>query len=214
MRGVGSVFGFVLPGNQIPDWFTYQCEGPSVHFEVPTVDRILKGFGLCVVLAPRVQVLSPHTSSMSFINHTKNIILTNLLASTGGFPTPPGDHLFLRNIVLTNDFEDGDEVEFLVDCGPEIIVKKIGVYLVYERGVVDGKDDQDHAIVVSDDEDGNNNGENRCSSKRKMRSPNMIDDSQILMEGKKIKKLATEENEYFFHSFMVGSQKLARYRGK
>jgi hypothetical protein len=158
----------------------------------------LKEFGVCVVFAPRVQVLSSHTVSMSFINHTKNIILTNSVASTGGSPSPLGDHLFLRNIVLTNDFEDGDEVEFLVDWGPEIIVKKIGVYLVYERVVVDGKDDQDHAIVVSDDEDGNNNGENRCSSKRKMRSPNMIDDSQTLMEEKKLKKLATEENEYFF----------------
>ena len=168
MRGVGSMFLIFLPGNQIPDRFTYQCEGPSVHFEVPTVDRILKEFGVCVAYASRVQVLSPYKGSVSFINHTKNTILTNLLAAAGGGPYPLGDHLLLRNIVLTIDFEDGDEVEVLVDCGPEIIAKKIGVYLVYERVVVDGKDDQDHAIVVSDDEDDNNNGENRCSSKRKM----------------------------------------------
>jgi hypothetical protein len=166
----------------------------------------LKEFGVCVVFASRVQVLSSYKGSMSFINHTKNTILTNLAATTGG-PIPLGDHLLLRNIVLTNDFEDGDEVEVLVDWGPEIIVKKIGVYLVYERVVVDGKDDQDHAIVVSDDEDDNNNGENRCSSKRKMRSPNMIDDSQTLMKEKMLKKLATEENEYSFYSFMTRSQK-------
>ena len=206
MRGVGSVFGIFLPGNQIPDWFTYQCEGPSVRFEVPTVDRILNEFGVCVAYESRVPVLSPYKGSMSFINHTKNTILTNL-AETNGGPFPLGDHLLLRNIVLTNDFEDGDEAEVLVDWGPEIIVKKIAVYLAYERVVVDGKDDQDHAIVVSDDEDDNNNGENRCSSKRKMRS-SKIDDSQTLMKAKKRKKLATEENEYSFYSFMTRSQKL------
>jgi hypothetical protein len=206
MRGVGNVFGIAFPGNQIPDWFTYQCEGPSVRFEVPTVDSILKEFGVCFVYASRVQVLSPYKGSMSFINHTKNTILTNLVATTGG-PFPLGDHLFLRNIVLTNDFEDGDEVEVLVDWAPEIIVKKIGVYLVYERVVVDRKD-EDHAIVVSDNnEDDNNNGENRCSPKRKMRSPNMIDDSQTLMKEKKLKKLATEENEHYFYSFMTRCQK-------
>jgi hypothetical protein len=206
MRGVGSVFGIAFPGNQIPDWFTYQCEGPSVHFEVPTVDSILKEFGVCFVYASRVQVLSSYKGSMSFINHTKNTILTNLAVRASG-PFHLGDHLFLRNIVLTNDFEDGDEVEVLVDWGPEIIVKKIGVYLVYERVVVDGKD-EDHAIVVGDDDkDDNNNGENICSSKRKMRYPNMIDDSQTLMKEKKLKTLATEENEHYFYSFMTRSQK-------
>ncbi|XP_059461790.1 TMV resistance protein N-like [Corylus avellana] len=204
IRGVGRVFGIVLPGNQIPDWFTYQCEGSSVHFKVPTADPILKEFGVCVGFASRVQVLASSKGSMSFINHTKNTIQTNLSATTGG-PFAPGDHLLLGNIVLTNDFEDGNEVEVLVEWGPEIIVKKIGVYLVYER-VVDGKD-EDHAIVVSDDEDDNKNIENRCSSKGKMRSPNMIDDSQTLMKEKKLKKLATEENEYYFYSSVTRSQK-------
>jgi hypothetical protein len=97
------VFGIFLPGNQIPDWFTYQCEGPSVHFEVPIGDPILKEFGVCVVYSSRVSVLSSYKGSMSFINHTKNTILTNL-AETAGGPFPLGDHLLLRNIVLTNDF--------------------------------------------------------------------------------------------------------------
>ncbi|XP_059461811.1 disease resistance protein RUN1-like [Corylus avellana] len=208
--GIGQLFGIVLPGNQIPNWFTYQCEGPSVHFKVPTAGPILKEFGVRVVFASRVHVFSSYKGSMSFINHTKNTILIDLAATIGG-PFLPGDHLFLhdhlflRNIVRTNDFEDGDEVEVLVDWGPEIIVKKIGVYLVYER-VVDGKD-EDHAIVVSDADYDNNNTENRCSSKRKMRSPNMIEDSQTMMKEKKLKKLATKENEYSFDSFVTRSQK-------
>ncbi|XP_059461841.1 disease resistance protein RUN1-like [Corylus avellana] len=143
-RGVGRVFGIVLPGNQIPDWFTYQCEGPSLYFKVPTADPILNEFGVCVVFASRVQVLSSYKRTVSYINHTKNTVLTNLAVTSGQFPLE--DHLLLGNRVLTNDFEDGDEVEVLLDWGPEIIVKKMGVHLVYER-VVDGKD-EDHAIVV------------------------------------------------------------------
>jgi hypothetical protein len=161
----------------------------------------LKEFGVCVVYASCVQVLSSYKASMSLINHTKKTIQTILTATSGG-PYSLRDHLLLSNIVLTNDFEDGDEVEVLVDWGPEVIVKKIGVYLVYDRVFVDGKD-EDHAIVVSDDVDDNNNGENRCSSKRKMRSPNMIHDSRTLMKEKKLKKLATEENEYYFYSYEI-----------
>jgi len=198
---VGSVSGIVFAGNQIPDWFTYQCEGPSVHFEVPIVDSILKEFGVCVFTSLHVSVLSSYRISMSFINHTKNTILTILAKASGG-PFPLGDHLFLRNIVLTNDFEDGDEAEVVVDWGPEIIVKKIWVYLVYE-GVVDeeiihyASTSNEDAIVVSDDEDEDANN----NRQRKMK------DAHILLQEKKLKKLTTEEIEYSFYSFMTRSQK-------
>jgi hypothetical protein len=193
---VGSVSGIVFAGNQIPDWFTYQCEGPSVHFEVPIVDSILKEFGVCVFTSLHVSVLSSYRISMSFINHTKNTILTILAKASGG-PFPLGDHLFLRNIVLTNDFEDGDEAEVVVDWGPEIIVKKISVYLVYE-GVVD--EEIIHYASTSN-EDANNNRHNGHSCMRKARSPNKMKDLQIFLQEKKLKNLTTEKNEYFFLLF-------------
>jgi hypothetical protein len=68
--------------------------------------------------------------------------------------------------ILTNDFEDGDEVEVVLDLGPEIIVKNIGVCR----------------------EDANKNRDNIHSSKREGGSPNKINDSQILL-----KKLTAEE---------------------
>lgn len=58
MRGIGSMYGIFLPGNQIPDWFTYRGEGPSIRFEVRNVVMILKGFALCVVYSSRALVLS------------------------------------------------------------------------------------------------------------------------------------------------------------
>jgi hypothetical protein len=136
MRGIGRTFFICLPGNQIPDWFTYQGEGPSVRFEVHTVDQILKGFAVCVVYKLLVPVLSSYRGITSFINHTKNTILTIPSDTTGG-TVHRGDHLWVGNVV-TNDFEDGDEVEVVVDLGVEITVKKIGICLGY-GGVVDGK---------------------------------------------------------------------------
>lgn len=186
--------GIVLPGNQIPDWFTYQCEGPSVHFEVPIVDSILKEFGVCVLTSVPVLVLFSCRISMSFINHTKNTILTNLV-ETSGSPFPLGDHLFLCSIVLTNDFEDGDEAEIVVgwDCD-QIIVKKIGVYLVYE-GVVD--EDIIHYASTSN-EDANNNRQNIHSCMRKARSPNKMKDAHILLLEKKLKILLERKMSILF----------------
>ncbi|GLT81183.1 hypothetical protein SLA2020_525850 [Shorea laevis] len=104
MSGIGSVFGIIIPGNQIPDWFTYQYEGPSVHFKVPTVDRILKEFGVCYVFSSCVLVLSSYRGSMSFINHTKNTILA-LPANIVAGPCSRGDHycyaMFLPMILRT-----------------------------------------------------------------------------------------------------------------
>jgi hypothetical protein len=198
------VSGIILPGNLIPDWFTYQCEGPSIHFEVPIVDSILKEFGVCVFSSSRVSVLSSYRGSMySFINHTKNTILTNLV-ETSGSPFPLGDHLLLFNIVLTNDFEDGDEVEVVVGSGSDqIIVKKLGVYLVYE-GVVG--EEIIHYTSTSN-EDANNNRHNRHSCMRKARSPNKMKDAHVLLQEKKLKNLTTEESEYSFYSFMTRYQK-------
>jgi hypothetical protein len=197
------VSGILLPGNLIPDWFTYQCEGPSVHFEVPIVDSILKELGVCVFSSSRVWVLSSYRGNMySFINHTKNTILTNLVETSGPFPL--GDHLLLFNIVLTNDFEDGDEVEVVVESGSDqIIVKKIGVYLVYE-GVVG--EEIIHYTSTSN-EDANNNRQNRHSCMRKARSPNKMKDALVLLQGKKLKYHTTEESEYSFYFFLTRYQK-------
>lgn len=123
---------------------------------------------------------------MSIINRTKNNILAYQSPESSGGPFPQGEHLLLRNVLITKDFEDGDEVEIFIDWGPDIIVNKIGVCLLYDGvGVADGKESKG------------------ISKKRKRGSPNQINDSQILL-----KKLAAEENEYYlFYSFMRRYQK-------
>jgi hypothetical protein len=137
MRGIGRTFFICLPSNQIPDWFTYQGEGASMHFKVHTDDdQILKGFAVCVVYSIQVLVLSPYRGITSFINYTKNTIFT-VPAETSGGTFHRGDHMWVGN-VLTNNFEDGDEAEIVVDSGVETTVKRLGICLGYE-GDVDGK---------------------------------------------------------------------------
>jgi hypothetical protein len=184
MLGTYNAFGIFLPGNQIPDWFTHKGEGPSICFEVRIVDQMLKGFGVCVVYSSRVLVLGSYRGRMSIINHTKNNILAYQSPESSGGPFPQGDHLLLRNVVITNNnFEDADEVEIFIDWGPEIIVNKIGVCLLYDGvGVADEK------------------ASKGISKKRKRGSPNNTNDSKLLQ--------TAEENEYcLFYSFMRRYQK-------
>jgi hypothetical protein len=136
---------------------------------------ILKGFSLCVVYSSSVPVLSFYSSTTLIINHTKNTIKSFVEPTIFG-PITHGDHLWICNIVLTDNFEDGDEVEVVVDWGPEIIVKNIGVCR----------------------EDANMNRDNIHSSKREGGPPNKINDLQILL-----KKLTTEENEYYFFIYFI-----------
>jgi hypothetical protein len=184
MLGTYNAFGIFLPSNQIPDWFTHKGEGPSIRFEVHIVDQMLKGFGVCVVFSSRVLVICSYRGKMSIINHTKNNIMAYQSPGSSGGPFPQGDHLLLRNVVITsNDFEDGDEVEVFIDWAPDIIVNEIGVCLLYDGvGVADEK------------------ASKGISKKRKRGSLNNINDSKLLQ--------AAEENEYYlFYSFMRRYQK-------
>ena len=142
---------------------------------------ILKGFSLCVVYSSSVMVLSFYSSSILVINHTKNTSKAFVEPPIFG-PIPHGDHLWICN-VFTDNFEDGDEVEVVVDWGPEIIVKNIGVC----------------------SEDASKNRDIIHSSKREGGPPNKTNDSQILL-----KKLTTEENECsFFYSFIEEISKIS-----
>jgi hypothetical protein len=152
MRGIGR-FGIFLPGNDIPDWFTYKDEGPSVSFECAhSVEWNFKGFATCIVYSSSVLVLSTYSTRISVINHTKNNTIQTITPTTIGGPTPPGDHLWLCNVHKSRvNFEDGDKVTVGVDFGHEIVVKKTGVCLAYDR-VVEGKMMDNYASTSSSED--------------------------------------------------------------
>jgi hypothetical protein len=147
-----------LPGNDIPDWFTYTAEGHSVCFEVPHInDRYLGGFTVCIVCnvySPidncRIKYIEDQEiPCISVINKTKLIHLSGsgklfdlyrvMLLSTY-LDGSHEDHIWQFKFRKFNFYESGfnlvagDEVEVKAYFGSKINVKKIGVCLIYDDG--------------------------------------------------------------------------------
>jgi len=145
----------LLPGDNSPNWLTFNSNGSSVTFEVPQVDgRNLKTI-MCIVYSSSAH----NTTTKGFkvvlvINRTKNTIQVykrdGLLASSG-------EEEWQR--VISN-IEPGNKIMVVVGFTNEFIVKKTTVYLVYDEPI-DGKTKHGHetdvnGIVSSGDENVSN----------------------------------------------------------
>ncbi|KAJ7950636.1 TIR-NBS-LRR disease resistance protein [Quillaja saponaria] len=128
--GFGGIF---LPGNDIPDWFIYKDDGPSVFFEVPQLnDHILENFRVCIVYSCLDNYMeSGDLPSVSVINYTKGTIQTFKPVTPDVVISP--EDLLWQSILSNKVFkmEGGDEVEVIVDFGPQFTVKKTGINFVY-----------------------------------------------------------------------------------
>ncbi|KAB5511801.1 hypothetical protein DKX38_028829 [Salix brachista] len=130
----GCFPGLVLPGNEIPALFNYKNEGATISFKLPEFDgRILSGINVCIVCSSHLEKKETKRIRINLTNHTKGFTNTfqtvaiNLVKSCE-------DHLWqghLSNKVFKLGSED--EVELIVFCGNTMIVKKTGVYLVFEQ---------------------------------------------------------------------------------
>ncbi|KAJ6744458.1 hypothetical protein OIU79_030733 [Salix purpurea] len=130
----GCFPGLVLPGNEIPALFNYKNEGATILFKLPEFDgRILRGINVCIVCSSHLEKEQTKQIRINLTNHTMGFTKTfravaiNLVKSCE-------DHLWqghLSNKVFKLGSED--EVELIVDCGNTMIVKKTGVYLVFEQ---------------------------------------------------------------------------------
>jgi len=149
----------LLPGDNSPNWLTFNSNGSSVTFEVPQVDgRNLKTI-LCIVYSSSAH----NTTTEGFkvvlvINCTKNTIQVykrdGLLASSG-------EEEWQR--VISN-IEPGNTIKVVVGFTNEFIVNMTTVYLVYDEPI-DGKtkhcDETDvNGIVSSGDENVSNSSPN------------------------------------------------------
>jgi len=160
----GSIYGIFLPGNDIPDWFTYKEEGPSVSFEVP---HMIEGFTLCTVysLCPDKMVDRDPTNydpplCLRVINYTKSTTEGRKPATFDLLISDyVEDHIWQVNVPKHwFDLEAGDQVKVVVDPGTGVYLKKTGVFLIYDR-VIDGNmihyasTSNMDGIIVSDDGD-------------------------------------------------------------
>ncbi|CAL2236091.1 unnamed protein product [Prunus armeniaca] len=136
VSGFGGIF---LPGNNIPEWFPYVDEGASVFFEVPqNIGCNLKELIVCIVYSSCLDnIVSQDLTSISVINYTKGTMRTSRPVAIDVVASHE-DHLWQGN--LSNNvfnLEDCDEVEVIVDFGPQFSVKKTGASLVWDKVIND-----------------------------------------------------------------------------
>ncbi|XP_058756847.1 disease resistance protein RPV1-like [Vicia villosa] len=125
--------GCLFPDDSYPDWLTFNSEGSSVTFKVPQVEgRNLKTM-MCIV----------YTSTPDNIttDGLKNVLVNNFTKAT--------IQLYKREALLSfkdeesqrviSSLEPGNKVEVVVVFENSFIVKKIAVYLVFDKPI--GKTD-------------------------------------------------------------------------
>ncbi|CAL5186045.1 unnamed protein product [Lathyrus oleraceus] len=146
--------GCLFPGDSYPDWLTFNSEGSSVDFTVPQVDgRNLKTM-MCIIYTSTPDNITTYG--------LKNVLVNNYTKAT--IQLYKGEALVSfedeesRRVV--SSLEPGNKVEVVFVFENSVIVKKIAVYLVYDKPTKKIYHLPDlNAIACSDDE-------NECSTMR------------------------------------------------
>lgn len=119
--------GFLLPGDNYPDWLTFDSEGSSVIFEVPRVEeRNLKTM-ICVVYSSSPNdITSDDLKNVLVINHTKTTIQLYKREALSSFENEEWQS-------VVSNMEPGDKVEIVLVFENSFIVMKTTIYLVYDE---------------------------------------------------------------------------------
>ena len=116
----------LLPGDNYPDWLTFNCDGSSVIFYVPQVNELNLKIVMCIIHSFTPDNITSHgLKNVMVIYHTKFTIQLFKRDTLSSFE----DEEWQR---LVSDIERGNKVEVVVfDKG--FIVKKTTVYLIYNE---------------------------------------------------------------------------------
>ncbi|KAI9081637.1 hypothetical protein K1719_036373 [Acacia pycnantha] len=116
-----------LPGDQCPDWFIYKGDGRSVIFTVPQVIGChLKAMLLNVMYSSCMNNIAPQSViHVLIINHTKPTV-NHLKGDKVTFLEDAEWQSFISSV------QPGDLVELVLSIGPQLLVKKIAAYVIYD----------------------------------------------------------------------------------
>ncbi|XP_021806792.1 TMV resistance protein N-like [Prunus avium] len=150
--------GLYLPGNDIPEWFTYVNEGDEVSFEVPQVSGCnLKALTVCTVYKCLQEDKSKLYISIFVTNHSN---CTSFLVQPTYPYTTISHEVIWQGHLSNKDFnlEGGDFIEVCVAFGSGHTVKKIGVSLLWDKFIYDTDSfieckSVPYAYFLRDDED-------------------------------------------------------------
>jgi hypothetical protein len=118
----------LLPGDNYPDWLSFNDNDSSVTFEVPQVDeRNLKTI-MCVVYSSSPDdITSGGLKVLLVINYTKNTIQ---LYKRDGLSASADEEEWQK---VVSNTEPGDIIKIIVVFENKFIVKKTTVYLIYDK---------------------------------------------------------------------------------
>ncbi|WCJ30635.1 Disease resistance protein (TIR-NBS-LRR class) family [Euphorbia peplus] len=146
-RCIHSIF---MPGTEIPTWFSHQSKGDTVSCNVPCLDSSFKIIGIvtCAIYAWQESSESCYFSShVTISNNSKmyewiyNPYVTFLSCEVEQdmnwlcywiFNDLKDESDLDMSWRFNNEMEEGDEVEFSIDLGVGINVKKCGIHLLYQ----------------------------------------------------------------------------------
>ncbi|KAI5392070.1 disease resistance protein RUN1 [Lathyrus oleraceus] len=126
---VGGCGSFLLPGDNYPDWLTFNSEGSSVIFEVPQVEERNLKTVMCIVHSSSPDDITSYgLKTVLVINRTKATILLYKREALSSFENEEW-----QRVVST--LEPGDKVEIAVVFGSSFFVMKTAVYLIYDEPI-------------------------------------------------------------------------------
>jgi len=142
---VNECDGFLLPGDNYPNWLTFNSEGSSVNFIVPKVKgHKLKTLMCYVYSSSPDNITSDGLKNVLVINYTKTTIQLYKGEAFASFENEEWQR-------VVSNLEPGDKAEIVVVFGNSFVVMKTAVYLIY--------DESDKNILVGGGD------ENECPAK-------------------------------------------------
>ncbi|XLR54439.1 hypothetical protein S83_005111, partial [Arachis hypogaea] len=118
---------YLLPGDNYPDWLTFNSDGASIIFNVPHGNgRDLKTMTMCIVYSSSTDTISLKClKNVLIINYTKSTIQVYKCDTIASLEDDEWQSII-------SSLEPGDRVEIvIVVYGTEFVVKKTSVYLIY-----------------------------------------------------------------------------------
>ncbi|KAL4338099.1 hypothetical protein AHAS_Ahas12G0176300 [Arachis hypogaea] len=118
---------YLLPGDNYPDWLTFNSDGASIIFNVPHGNgRDLKIMTMCIVYSSSADTISLKCfKNVLIINYTKSTIQVYKCDTLASLEDDEWQSII-------SSLEPGDRVEIvIVVYGTEFVVKKTSVYLIY-----------------------------------------------------------------------------------
>ncbi|KAJ1411288.1 Toll/interleukin-1 receptor-like proteiny [Sesbania bispinosa] len=167
----------LLPGDNYPDWLTFNCEDSSVIFEVPQVNgRNLKTLMCIVHYSTPDDIASDGLKNVLVINHTKSIIQLYKRDTLASFENEEWQR-------VVSNIEAGNKVQVVVVFENGFIVKKTTIYLIYDEPS-DGK--MEHCYAADKNEIVSSGDEIECAVRRISPQVESTDDFKQKQKRRKI----------------------------